>query len=105
MALALGLSACVSLGGKPATAPVTYKPKIGLALGGGAARGFAHIGVIKMLEAQGIRVDYITGTSAGSVVAAIHASGMSGLEMNRMALKMDEAMIADWALPFGTRFG
>jgi len=79
--------------------------RIGLALGGGAARGFAHIGVIKMLEAQGIQIDYITGTSAGSVVAAIYASGMSGLEMNRMALKMDEAMIADWALPFGTRFG
>lgn len=79
--------------------------RIGLALGGGAARGFAQIGVIKALEAQGIHVDFITGTSAGSVVAAIYASGMSGLEMNRMALKMDEATIADWALPFGTRFG
>ncbi|CAJ0717366.1 MULTISPECIES: patatin-like phospholipase family protein [Ralstonia] len=89
----------------PTTQPATQPVRIGLALGGGAARGFAHIGVIKMLEAQGIQIDFITGTSAGSVVAAIYASGMSGLEMNRMALKMDEAMIADWALPFGTRFG
>ena len=89
----------------PTALPATQPVRIGLALGGGAARGFAHIGVIKMLEAQGIQIDFITGTSAGSVVAAIYASGMSGLEMNRMALKMDEAMIADWALPFGTRFG
>ncbi len=89
----------------PTAQPATQPVRIGLALGGGAARGFAHIGVIKMLEAQGIQIDFITGTSAGSVVAAIYASGMSGLEMNRMALKMDEAMIADWALPFGTRFG
>lgn len=89
----------------PTAQPAAQPVRIGLALGGGAARGFAHIGVIKMLEAQGIQIDFIAGTSAGSVVAAIYASGMSGLEMNRMALKMDEAMIADWALPFGTRFG
>jgi NTE family protein len=47
------------------------KPKIGLALGGGAARGFAHIGVIKMLESQGIIADYVVGTSAGAVVGAL----------------------------------
>lgn len=85
---------------------VQRKPaRIGLALGGGAARGFAHIGVIKALEAQGIRPALVTGTSAGSVVAALYASGMDGFEMNALALKMDEAVIADWALPFGSRFG
>lgn len=89
----------------PESQPAVPPVRIGLALGGGAARGFAHIGVIKALEAQGIQIDFITGTSAGSVVAALYASGMSGIELNRQALKMDEATIADWALPFGTRFG
>ena len=63
------------------TPPPTPKPplKIALVLGGGAARGFAHIGVIKALEAQGIVPDIVVGTSAGSVVGALYASGMNGL--------------------------
>jgi NTE family protein len=77
--------------------------RIGLALGGGAARGFAHIGVIKALEAHGIHPDLVAGTSAGSVVAALYASGMSGLQMNKAALKLDEASISDWAMPFRSR--
>lgn len=52
----------------PVIAPAPVKLKIGLALGGGAAKGFAHIGVIKMLEASGIHPDVVAGTSAGSVV-------------------------------------
>lgn len=91
---------------RPTEATSSRPLRIGLALGGGAARGFAHIGVIKALEAQGIVPDIITGTSAGSVVGAIYASGLSGLELNRLALQMDEAALADWALPFlGGRFG
>ncbi len=111
-ATAASLLAACSLGPKPDTpaepSAVTPPPRpirIGLALGGGAARGFAHIGVIKTLEAHGIRPDLVTGTSAGAVVAALYASGMDGFELNKHALKMDEATIADWALPFGTRFG
>jgi len=46
-------------------------PRLGLALGGGAARGFAHVGVIQVLEENGIRPDVLTGTSAGSLVAAL----------------------------------
>jgi len=91
------LGGCASLGSK--------KPKIGLALGGGAARGFAHIGVIKALEAQGIKPDLVVGTSAGSVIAALYASGNPGTELNRMALTLDEASITDWALPFSGKFG
>ncbi|MEN7529431.1 patatin-like phospholipase family protein [Cupriavidus sp. DL-D2] len=108
------LAAC-SFGPKPAptvppiaTVPPVAPPRpirIGLALGGGAARGFAHIGVIKALEAQGIHPEIVTGTSAGSVVAALYATGMNGFELNKLALTMDEAAIADWALPFGTKFG
>jgi NTE family protein len=84
----------------PAPQPVARKVKIGLALGGGAARGFAHIGVIKALEAQGIVPDIVVGTSAGSVVGAMYAAGNDGFALQKMALEMDEASISDWALPF-----
>lgn len=89
----------------PATTPPTVTPapkpppKIGLALGGGAARGFAHIGVIKALEAQGIVPDIIVGTSAGAVVGALYAAGLNGFELQRLALEMKEDMVADWSLP------
>lgn len=83
----------------PAT-PVTLRPPlVGLALGGGAARGFAHIGVIQVLEEAGIRPDFVVGTSAGSVVAALYASGKSGKELQRVAESMDEASFSDWRLP------
>jgi NTE family protein len=84
----------------PAPAPQPRKVKIGLALGGGAARGFAHIGVIKALEAQGIVPDIVVGTSAGSVVGSMYAYGYNGFTLQKMAMEMDEASISDWALPF-----
>lgn len=74
-------------------------PRIGLALGGGAARGFAHVGVIQVLEEAGIRPSLVTGTSAGSLVAAIYASGKTGAQLQRVAETMEEATIADWTLP------
>ena len=74
-------------------------PRIALALGGGAARGFAHIGVIKALEAQGIVPDIVVGTSAGSLVGALYASGLSGFDLQRVALGMDDSAITDWSLP------
>ncbi len=55
----------------PAVATPMRAPRLGLALGGGAARGFAHVGVIQVLEENGIRPDVLTGTSAGSLVAAL----------------------------------
>jgi NTE family protein len=73
--------------------------KIGLALGGGAARGFAHIGVIKALEAQGIVPDIVVGTSAGSLVGALYAAGNNGFALHKLALEMDEATISDWSVP------
>ena len=86
----------------PATQPaaaVLKTPKLGLALGGGAARGFAHIGVIQVLEEAGIAIDLVAGTSAGSLVAALYASGRNGQEMAVLALAMDESQISDWAFP------
>ena len=106
-----GLSACQS---PPQAPPVTAStpspapaappklprpPRIGLALGGGAARGFAHIGVIQVLEEAGIRPDLVVGTSAGSLVAALYAAGRSGTELARVALAMDESAITDWSFP------
>ena len=92
-----GLSSCSLVGSK--------KPVVGLVLGAGAARGFAHVGVIKALEAQGIRPDIVVGSSAGSVIATLLASGATGNDLNRLALNLDEATIADWGLPFAGRFG
>ena len=82
---------------------VKRPPKIGLALGGGAARGFAHVGVIQVLEQHGIRPDVVVGTSAGSLVAALYASGKNGRELEQAALAMEEASLTDWTLPFGNR--
>ncbi len=84
-----------------ASAPVVppKPPRIGLALGGGAARGFAHIGVIQVLEENGIKVDYVTGTSAGSLVAALYASGKNGTSLAVLADNMDESAFTDWAFP------
>ncbi len=83
----------------PAPAPVAVrKPKIGLALGGGAARGFAHIGVIKMLESQGIVPDYVVGTSAGAVVGSLYAGGNDAFAMQKIAVQLDEKIFADWTL-------
>ena len=81
------------------TVPKT-PPKIGLALGGGAARGFAHVGVIQVLEEAGISPVLVTGTSAGSLVAALYASGKNGAQLQKVAESMDESTIADWTLPF-----
>ena len=69
--------------------------KIGIALGGGAAKGFAHIGVIKMLEANGFTPAVVAGTSAGSVVGALYASGMNAFELQEKAVALDEARIRD----------
>ena len=79
--------------------PTPRPPKVGLALGGGAARGFAHIGVIQVLEEAGIQVDLVVGTSAGSVVAALYASGSGGSALSKLADGMDESTLTDWAFP------
>ena len=62
-----------------------HKPSIGLALSGGGARGIAHIGVLRVLEREGIPVDYLAGTSMGGVMAAGYAAGMSSYDLERIA--------------------
>ena len=87
----------------PAPAPLPAPPpvRVGLALGGGAAKGFAHIGVIKVLEANSISVDVVAGTSAGSVVGAMYAGGMDAWELQQRAVALDEAAIRDVRLLSG----
>lgn len=79
--------------------PVIEVPTLALVLGGGAGKGFAHVGVIKALEAHGIIPDMVVGTSAGSVVAALYAGGYDGFELQRISLSMDEDTVRDWVLP------
>lgn len=82
--------------------PVEIKippPRIALVLGGGAAKGFAHIGVIKALEAQGIHPDIVVGTSVGSLVGVLYAAGNDGFALQRIALDLNESIFSDWSLP------
>ena len=93
------MAACTTFSsGQKSLSVAAPRHKIGLALGGGAARGFAHIGVIKMLESQGIVPDYIVGTSAGAVVGSLYASGHDAFAMQKIAQQLDEKIFADWTL-------
>lgn len=65
------------------------KVKVGLALGGGGARGFAHLGAIKAFEEYGLKFDYVCGTSAGSIVGAFYSAGYTYEQMYKVAVKMD----------------
>lgn len=88
----------------PPPQPIAKRPPvIGLALGGGAARGFAHVGVIQVLEEAGIRPQLVVGTSAGSLVAALYASGKNGAQLQQVAETMEEGAITDWTLPLFNR--
>lgn len=102
--LTLLLGACAGNVRPTAPTPVAPAPRpaqeirVGIALGGGAAKGFAHIGVIKMLEASGIRPVVVSGTSAGSVVGVLYASGMDPFQMQQQAFALDETSIRDVSL-------
>ncbi|MFZ5515877.1 MAG: patatin-like phospholipase family protein [Candidatus Zhuqueibacterota bacterium] len=77
----------LALSTKPVSGQETpYRPKVGLALSGGGAKGFAHIGVLKVLEEIDMPIDYIAGTSMGSVVGALYAMGYKAREIEKIAL-------------------
>ena len=88
--MASGLAAAQSTKGAR-----TDAPRIALVLGSGSARGFAHIGVIKALEAAKIKPDLIVGTSAGALIGAFYAAGFSGAQMEDLALKVKDIDIVD----------
>ena len=79
---------------------VNKKVKIGLALGGGGARGMGHIGVLKAFEELGIKVDYIAGTSAGSIIGSLYAYGKTSSEIEKLALGLKRSDILKGMIPF-----
>ena len=87
---------------------IFQKPRIGLALSGGGARGLAHIGVLKVLEREGIEIHALAGTSMGAVIGAAYAAGMSPNEMQQEALRMSRlselARLVEWFPPKGKLF-
>lgn len=94
MAIILAFTGCTS------TKPIPTKPKvkIALALGGGAAKGFAHIGVIKVLEQNGIKPVIVTGTSAGSIIGSLYASGLTPTQLQQKAMDLKESQVVDLTL-------
>ena len=98
--LAFGLVGCDKATKTPTqTTPIKARePVIAIALGGGGAKGFAHIGVLKVLESHGIKPKIVTGTSAGSFVGSIYASGKSPFQLQQIALTLKEADIRDLTL-------
>ncbi len=89
--------------GAPQSGPEPLKPpKVGLALGGGFARGLAHIGVLKVLEEENIPIDFIAGTSVGSVIGAAYASGISAKELEEVAALVRFKDFSRWTF---SRFG
>ncbi len=65
------------------------RPKIGLTLSGGGAKGLAHIGILKAIDSAGLKVDYVTGTSMGSIIGALYASGYSGDSIEKITRSID----------------
>ena len=82
--LALIILLWVNLFTNALIAQETQEPKVGLVLSGGGAKGFAHIGVLKVIDSLGIKIDYISGTSMGAVIGSLYATGYSGKQLEEM---------------------
>jgi len=80
-------------------------PRVALVLGGGGCRGYGHIGVIRVLEANGLRPDLVVGSSAGSLVGAFYAAGMSVDDLERYGSRMSPNLLRDWIFPKLGLFG
>ncbi len=100
LAAVFALTACDKATQIPAktTTIQARQPVIAVALGGGGAKGFAHIGVLKVLESHGIKAKIVTGTSAGSFVGSLYASGKSPYQLQQIALNFKESDIRDLTL-------
>jgi NTE family protein len=90
------LASCASTQGPPVAQ--TVRPKIALVLGGGAARGFAHVGVIRVLEQEKIPIDMIVGTSVGSLIGAIYAHDMNSFELEWTAFSLEKDNLFDYTI-------
>jgi NTE family protein len=90
------------LSGRPGPVEATRMPAIGVALGGGLARGVAHIGVLKVLEEEGIPIRMVAGTSVGALIGAAYCSGLTIAELEEVAYKVRFTTFARWTL---SRYG
>ncbi|GAB4228375.1 MAG: hypothetical protein OHK0028_01860 [Deltaproteobacteria bacterium] len=98
--LLLLLASCAGREVKPVPVePPRREPKVALVLGAGAAKGFAHVGVLKVLEANRIPVHLVVGTSVGSFVGSLYAYGYPAYDLQRIAMGLDKGEIADLAVP------
>ena len=99
IAFGLSMSACNSLKSvSTSESLVTKKPTVTLVLGGGGAKGFAHVGVIKALEENGITPTLVVGTSVGSLVGSLYASGYTAKALERLALTTTDSELTDFTL-------
>ncbi|MBZ5640033.1 MAG: patatin-like phospholipase family protein [Acidobacteriia bacterium] len=103
-ALAAGCAARRGVGETPPLPPAQPRPvKVALVLGGGGARGFAQVGVIRVLEQEKIPVDLIVGASAGSLIGALYADARDSFELEAVAWQVEKDDIFDWSLLGSTR--
>jgi NTE family protein len=91
-----------SISGMPVATAASPVPSIGLALGGGFARGIVHVGVLKVLEQEGIPVSFVAGTSVGALIGAAYCSGVSPAELEEIAARVRFRDLARWTL---SRYG
>jgi NTE family protein len=92
------LASCVPVQGPPVTTEGGARPKIALVLGGGAARGFAHVGVIRALEQERVPIDMIVGTSVGSLIGAIYANDTNSFELEWTAFTLEKDDLFDYGI-------
>ncbi len=93
---------CCCLTGYLSAQDNSHRPKIGLTLSGGGAKGLAHIGILKAIDSAGLKVDYITGTSMGAIVGALYASGYSGNDIERLKKDIDFDLLFSNNVPLKT---
>ena len=94
----LCLTACATTA-PPGTQPLQRPARVALVLGAGASKGFAHVGVIKVLESQKIPVQMVVGTSAGSFVGSLYAYGYNGFALQDIAMKLQKKEVAELTIP------
>ena len=86
----IAMASCTSKEVQPTPRPA----RVALVLGAGASRGFAHIGVLKILESNGVPVHMIVGTSAGSFVGSLYAYGFNAFQLQKMALSIEKRILS-----------
>lgn len=99
VSFSLIISGCVSTAPAPSRIPPQRPAKIALVLGAGASKGFAHIGVLKILETSRIPIHMVVGTSVGSFVGSLYAYGYEAYALQKIALSMDRSDVGELTIP------